>query len=289
MKIYITLITLFLVSFSIAQKNIEIPTFETVKIHPDPLNSVSIAVTKTGDIFFEREKIKLNKLRAKMFHLLYTDIKNNTGISPSFVTELVIDKDISYTKILPVLNALRKMDVRYVFFACNSNSDKRVFKRKITGFSYKLARHKNPNSLIDKVFKQLSAKDDDDIKSIPPPPPPPELAPQFFKEKSQKIKTKIINVNHQSYTIDNQEMSATELAKKLMEWNSKEKVFYLLQVSENCTYEDVVIPIAQLHIVLKKIRNKESIRIYGKEFSALGVEEEFELQNAIPFRMIIEK
>lgn len=298
MKTYIAIITLLIVNFTMAQDNIEVPTFKTVQVNSYPSDYITIVVDKKGQITLEGEKVKLNVLRTKVFEFLYEGIKHNTGLSPLFFTELVADKDLPYTKLAPVLNELRKMAAYYILFTCNSDTHQRIPRRQTTGFSYYLPSDKNTKSVVKEVFKKIDSekkenkpKDTEDELMIPPPPPPPppSILHEYIKNNPKKIVSKVIVINHQSFTIDNQEMSAAQLAEKFMLWNSKKKVAYILEPSKNCTYEDVVTPIAQLLTVLKTIRNQESVRMYDIEYDALYPSERNDIKHKFPFIMVFDE
>jgi biopolymer transport protein ExbD len=283
-----------------AQENIQVPVFETVQVNTYLNDYITIVVDKKGHIMLEGEKIKLNTLRAKVSELLYDEGNHNIGLSVFFLTELVADKDTPYSKLVPVLNELRKMATYRVLFACNSEAHQRIPRRKTTGFQYKLQPDKNAKSVVKAVFKKIESEkkkskpnETEEASMIPPPPPPPPPLPHFSREllekNPKKITSKVIVINHQSYTIDNQEMSAAQLAEKFMLWNSKKKVAYILEPSKNCTYEDVVTPIAQLLTVLKTIRDKESVRQFGKEYSVLDPLDRSEIKHKFPFIMVFDE
>ncbi|MGH1385949.1 ExbD/TolR family protein [Kordia sp.] len=300
MKTYIAIITLLIVNFTMAQDNIEVPTFKTVQVNSYPSDYITIVVDKKGHIMLGGEKIKLNTLRAKVSELLYDGINHNIGLSVFFLTELVADKDMPYSKLVPVLNELRKMATYRVLFACNSETHQRIPRRKTTGFQYKLQPDKNAKSVVEAVFKKMEAEkkksnpnETEEASMIPPPPPPPPPLPHFSREllekSSEKMESKVIVINHKSFTIDNQEMSAAQLAEKFMLWNSKKKIAYILEPSKNCTYEDVVTPIAQLLTVLKIIRDKESLHQFGKEYSVLDPYQRSDIRHKFPFIMVFDE
>ena len=294
MKIYITIAALFLVSCTIAQKNIEVPTFETVQVDTNPHDYITITIDKKGQMTLEREKIKLSALRAKIFELLYDGIKHNIGLQPLFMTELVVDKDLPYTKLASVLSELRKMNALPVLFACKSDTHQRIPRRKTTGFQYKLPSDENAVSVVETVFKKIESEkknksnDTEEAGMIPPPPPPPpSISRECIKANPEKTESKVIVVNHQSFSIDNEEMSASQLTEKFMQWNSKKKVAYILEPTKSATYQDVVTPIAHLLTTLKTIRNKESINLYGKAYDNLDYHKQLEVREKVPFMIVL--
>ncbi|MFK7750508.1 MAG: ExbD/TolR family protein [Kordia sp.] len=299
MKLYFTIFTLLLVNFTFAQSNIEVPTFETVQVDSNPYDYITIVVDTNGAIALEGEKIELNALRGKVFELLYDGIKNNSGLNPLFFTELVADKDMPYTKLAPVLNELRSMAAYLVNFSCKSETHQRIPRRKTTGFSYKLQRDKNAKSVLEAVFDKVEAEkkkteptNTDEISMLPPPPPPPSLqeySREFLEKNSKTMVSKIIVINHESFTIDNQEMSESQLVEKFLLWNSKKKVAYILEPSKNATYKDVITPIAQLLTVLKTLRNEESIRLYDKKYDKLRYNNRNKVRDKFPFIIVFDE
>jgi biopolymer transport protein ExbD len=293
MKALLYTVALLMVHLIAAQNDIKTPSFTDIDSEIFINNHISIAVDVKGTIFLEGEKVALNMLEPKLFQTLYKKTKQET-LDFFFYTELIIDKDTPYTKLRPLLKKLRALHMRVVFFASEVSVGQKTPYKKVTGISYKLNSLKNSTFLMGKVLDSINAEKETSkaaLSNIPPPPPPPplpaEITPKLLRDK--KYNTKVIHVQRGVSVVDGEKLSAMKLTEKLLSWNAKDKVAYLLQIDDNATYQDVLTPIASLKKAIKVLRNQKSLKKYDKPFEELDYFQNDEIRAEIPFIILFDE
>ncbi len=301
MKSVFLILTIFFQTQLYGQIDIDVPQFEYVQIDYDLKDYVSISVDKNGGLYLENDSIALSDLRKKLFDKIKYKSKYKELQLSVMLIELVVDKDLIYEKLEPILYTFPKLGILKIHFVCNSDDKIRFENVCTTGFLFRMNYFDNNNSVINEVMDSLKNEMDDDFiklnqgyfkhnnKLIPPPPPPPNITASELNDQNSKRSVKTIEILPTGFKIGNTNFSKKELAEKIKEWNKAKATSYILSPSKSCTYQDLLFPLAELKSTLMKLWEEESRKIFSQGYYELNYSQRRGIRNKYPFFLVFDE
>lgn len=297
---FLILITFFQIQL-FGQVDINVPHYKYVQIDYHLRDYISVSVDNNGGLYVENDSIAFSDLRKNLFERIKYKSKYKDLRLSIMIIELIVDKNLAYEKLEKILYQFPQLGFLKIHFVCNSNDKIRFEQVCTTGFLFGLNYLDNNDSVINEVMDSLKNEMDDDFiklnqgyfnhnnKLIPPPPPPPNITASQLKNQNSKRSVKNIKILPLGFKIGNTNYSKKELASKIKEWCKTETTSFVLSPTKNCTYEDLLFPLAELKSSLMELWEEESKNRFNQEYANLNYKQRREVRNKYPFILVFEE